>query len=79
MSWIYVDYRCPKCGRVWESLEERPAPPTQPCDCGDVAEKQMPAPLGRVKLGEVRRGVSDERPPHALDTRPYARRHGVDI
>lgn len=78
MSWKIYDYRCTKCGRVFESLEQD-APVSLQCDCGGVAERQMPAPLGRVKIAEVKRGKSDPRPPGTLDTRPIARAAGVDI
>lgn len=80
MSWIAVDYKCWSCGKAYDTIERRPAPDTQTCaGCGGIAEKQMPAPYGRVKWGEVLVGRSEERPPNALDTRPIARRAGVDV
>ena len=66
------EFQCADCG-IFEELVERPVPDEHPCPvCGTDASWVMSAPHGKVKIAEVQRGKSDERPPWALDTRDLA-------
>lgn len=70
---IRADYRCTECGDDQEHAVASPSPDEVECEfCGGRAV-WVPFPImGRVKVGEVVRGKSDERPPGMLDTRPLA-------
>lgn len=70
---ILADYKCDSCGDGQEHMVSSPAPDTIECEfCGELARWVPSAVFGRVKVGEVVRGKSDERPPGMLDTRPLA-------
>lgn len=80
------EYLCGSCGTRSDSLEERSAvAETKPCPCGGVGERVISAPRVLTTWASAeRRGTNggfsvDEAPPGALDTRDYARRHGVDV
>lgn len=71
--YFLADYRCDRCGEVFESLEPRSSAPPHPSHpCGGVGERVLSAVLVRQKLGEVTRGKNGPPPEHALDTRPMA-------
>lgn len=72
MSWIMIEYLCPTCGQRFESLEDRAAPSAQLPHCEAQAARVLSAVRGRVKIGEVRRGKNEERPPGVLNTEPLA-------
>lgn len=66
------EYECPVHGR-FERIVDRPVPDIVPCECGELAEWRIAAPMVRkltIKVQAVSTGKSDERPPGMLDTRP---------
>ena len=70
---IRADYYCAFCDSTQEHTVSSPAPDEVPCEFCEFTAQWSPTPImGRVKIGEVLRGKSDERPPGMLDTRPLA-------
>jgi len=72
MSWVIYEYLCPSCGQRLESLEQRSTAAVALPHCGTQALRVPSAISGRVKIGEVGRGKSDERPPGVMNTEPLA-------
>lgn len=72
-SFIVLEFECPLHGRFSENVPRTQRSDASTCPhCGGESPWVMSAPTGRVKIGEVTRGKSDERPPGALDTRALA-------
>jgi hypothetical protein len=75
VSFILLEYDCPRCGRfeelisrsAAESARRRPHSP-----CGSVAERVISAVRCMTKYGTVTRGKSDPPPPHAMNTQAIA-------
>lgn len=73
---IAAEFECPVHGRFEATMPRDRMPDALPClSCDEPSPWRFPAPgAARVKLGELVRGKSDERPPESimLDTRPLA-------
>lgn len=68
-----LEYLCETCGERIESLERRADPAASLPHCDGRAVRVPSAVTGRrVKISEVTRGKSDERPPGVLNTEPLA-------
>jgi hypothetical protein len=71
MSLILNDYECPTDHGIFEALMDSNGPDCAPCPvCSKPSIRLMPAPMGRVKIGEVvRGGVDKPDSPMYLNTR----------
>lgn len=70
---IVQEYICPTHDRfeLIEACNEDETPRACP-KCGAPSAYTISAPATHMPVGTVVTGGSDERPPHALDTRPLA-------
>lgn len=69
---VLVEFRCPT-HEVFELLVPRPVPDDAPCpQCGATSPWTPSAVKTYMPVAVVVTGGSNERPPHALDTRPLA-------
>ena len=74
MSYIALEYRCPECGEVFESFEERADPSLSLPHCNSTAPRIMSCPMVITQGVNVTRSVgrSDPKPPGAISTEAIA-------
>lgn len=74
MSWIALDFTCPKHGSFDRIVPRPTRKEPQGCPSCDAPSPPVEcyAVRGRVKAAEMMRGKSEPRPPNVLDTTPLA-------
>lgn len=64
MSYILLDFKCPHCGKTFESLEDRADNVTKLPHCGTWAPRVLSPVLGRMSTAvTATRGKNDKPPP----------------
>lgn len=74
MSWIMLEFACPECGEVVESLEKRSAQPESIDHCGTQAPRTLSAVKGYMsnKCVASTPSTMGERPPNHVSTERIA-------
>lgn len=67
-----LDYRCPTCGTIFESLEDRAAPSASLPHCNTLAERTMSCPMVITQGVNVTRSTRSDPPPGAMSTQAIA-------
>lgn len=73
MSWIALEYLCPECGTIFESLERRSDPAASLPHCNSMAERTISCPMVITQGVNVTRSVGrSDPPPGAMSTQAIA-------